>query len=402
MYKTVTQCRACQSTDLTEVFSFDKPLPLANDFVKPGGERQGFVPVRILFCRECTLAQLGEVVSPEILYKNYLYVTSSSETMRRHFDRLLKDLVSENGKGSILEAGSNDGLFLEFASKNGFKDVVGVDPAENLGQATVFPRINGVFYHGTAARAMAALEKPKVDYIVARHCFCHQEWTPFMEACTVVAHAKTLIAIEVPYAPDLLRKTEFDSIYSEHTSYLTIKSIVALLKRWPFHLHGVLRYGVHGGAVLLMLRHNDSGIQPHLSADEMLHDENVTETQWVLFGEKTRHKIENISKLVRKYKEDGQIVSAFGASAKASVLISACGFTDKEIAFVSDNSPLKPGRLMPGTSIPVIEESEMLSHHPDYAIMTAWNYEKEICAKMQKWRDRGGKFIIPDDQLRIV
>lgn len=111
MYNTPNHCRACHSNDLVEVFSFDKPQPLANDFVLPGHDRQGFVPLRVMFCRNCTLGQLGEVVSPDILYKNYLYVTSNSETMRRHFDRLLKDLESENGEGSILEVGSNDGLF---------------------------------------------------------------------------------------------------------------------------------------------------------------------------------------------------------------------------------------------------------------------------------------------------
>lgn len=400
MYKTTKKCRACNSTDLVEVFSFDKPMPLANDFALPNGERQGFVPVRVLFCRECTLAQLGEVVDPNVLYKNYLYTTSSSETMLRHFDRLLKDMVSENGKGSILEVGSNDGLFLRFCKKQGFEKLAGIDPSENLGDINEFYRNASCYSVGSAKWAQERLGT--IDYVIARHCFCHQEWTPFMDACAAVAQSNTLIAIEVPYAPDLLRKTEFDTIYSEHTSFLTIKSVVALLKRYPFHLHGVLRYGIHGGCVLLMIRHNDSGITPHLSADEFVSEENVTERDWKHFACETSLKIDGLKKLVHKLRDDGKIISMFGASAKGSVLINTCGFTERDIAFVTDNSPLKPGRLIPGTQIPIIEESEMLSHHPDYSIMSAWNFEKEICAKMTKWRERGGRFILPTDPIGIV
>src|SRR5262249_38900200 len=120
MYRRLTNCRACGSTDLEEVFRFKQPMPLANDFVAPGGEHKGFVPVRVLFCHKCTLAQLGETVDPNILYFNYLYVTSSSNTMLRHFDRLAKDIISENDTGSVVEVGSNDGAFLKFLSHRGF------------------------------------------------------------------------------------------------------------------------------------------------------------------------------------------------------------------------------------------------------------------------------------------
>lgn len=396
MFKTITRCRACDGTDLVEVFNFGSPQALANNFTLPSEAREGFVPLRIMYCLGCTLAQLGEVVNPDILYKNYLYTTSNSETMRRHFDRLTKDIISENGTGSLLEVGSNDGLFLIHSVSKGFTPAVGVDPADNLcGGAEVHKGVSQVsaFFGPEWAKAT----DQKYDTIVARHCFCHQEWQPFMEACAMLAHKKTLICIEVPYAIDLLRRTEFDTIYHEHTSYLTIRAVVELLKKTPFHLHGVLKYGIHGGAVLLMLRHNDSGIQPHLSADEMLAEECVTEADWVAFAGAARAKIEALREMVKSLRFNGKVVSMFGASAKGTVLINACGLSRKEIDFCTDNSPLKPGRLIPGTQIPIIEEAEMLSQHPDYAICAAWNFRTEILAKMDKYRKRGGKFIFPTD-----
>jgi len=398
MFKRLTECRACGSQDLTEVFKFDRPMPLSNDFVKPGDEHQGFTPMEVLFCSRCTLAQLSVVVDPSILYKNYLYVTSNSVTMQRHFDRLTKDIISENGTGSLLEVGSNDGTFLNFSFSRGFGPVVGVDPAENLSpKSSAISQYVG-FFGKEASETVNAMLHDKGGYstIVARHCFCHQEWRPFMDAVVGCSNKKTLVCIEVPYVPDLLRRTEFDSLYQEHTSYLTLKSVVTLLKDYPFHLHHVIRYGIHGGAVLLMLRHNDSGIQPHLSAEEALSEEHVTVDDWKAFALSAENKIANLRDVVRGLVGKGKIVSAFGASAKASVLINACGFTKKDIAFVTDNSPLKPGRLVPGTDIPVVEEGEMLSLHPDVAVCGAWNYRTEILDKMSRWRARGGKFIFPD------
>jgi len=123
----------------------------------------------------------------------------------------------------------------------------------------------------------------------------------------------------------------------------------------------------------------------------------VTEDTWADFRVRANMKIENLQKMVAELRDDGNIVSAFGASAKGSVIISACGFTKSDIEFVTDNSPLKPGRLMPGTDIPVVDESEMLSLHPDVAICFSWNYRTEILEKMSKYRQRGGKFIFPTE-----
>ena len=332
--------------------------------------------------------------NPGVLYKDYPYVTSNSATMMRHFDRLTKDITSENGAGSLLEVGANDGRFLNYAASRNFKPCHGIDPAANLNGTIELGKnvsiINDFFRLGINLPM-----KNGYDNILARHCFCHQEWSEFLQVCSVNSHKNTLICIEVPYAPDMLARTEFDSIYSEHTSYLTLKAVVAALNHTPFHIHGVLRYGIHGGAVLIMLRHNDSGITPHLSADEMLADENVTERDWEDFSARAAAKIRKLRDMVSCLNTEGKIVSAFGASAKTSVILNACNFDRRDIAFVTDNSPLKPGRLVPGTDIPVIEEGEMLSQHPNVAICGAWNYRTEVLAKMEKWRARGGKFIFP-------
>lgn len=399
-------CRACDHPDLTEVFSFGKPMPLANDFARHGERRNGFYPVTIALCEKCGLSQLTAVVDPQVLYNRYLYTTSSSITMQRHLDRLFQDIASEKVGSRLLECGSNDGRTLWYAKNGSGFDVLGIDPAENLCKiASEEHGINTLcrFFDVEAAeRAVSILGTPSV--ILARHCFAHQDsWHGFVKALEAISDHKTLVCIEVPHVKDTLARCEFDQAYSEHLSFVSLSAIAALLKGTQFHVHRVQHYAIHGGALLIMLRHNNSTVTPHLSADEYLSEEQVTVKQWQHFGVMARQKISRMREAVLEAKEQGNIVCGFGASAKASVWISACDFTDKDIRFVFDNSPLKPGRLMPGTEIPIVHQDEMLSEHPDVAICFAWNYRNEILETQKKWRARGGKFIFPTpDGIEIV
>ena len=401
-YIEAKKCRACLGTDLAPVFDLGNQ-PLANNFTKADEPRQGFYPLKILFCRGCGLAQLSAVVDRDTLYKHYSYVSSSSATMQRHYDRLFKDMESETTGKSIIEIGSNNGGLLQFAKARGF-EVLGIDPASNLAKDADEKGITSLcdyFSPRIAHTAHGVIKEPAI--ILARHVFAHvDDWQEFVEGLEVMAGKDTMICIEVPYAVDLLNRKEFDSVYHEHLSYVTLRPIVKLLANTSFRIHRINRYGIHGGAILLMLRRWDYPYAAHLSADEMLAEEAVMEFHWLNFADRAKEKIESLKALVKDLRSQGKVVSAFGASAKATVLINACGWTSKDIAFVTDNSPLKPGRLVPGTDIPVIEEGEMLSMHPNYCVLTAWNYEAEILAKMSKWRERGGKFIIPDKELRIV
>lgn len=395
-------CRACGGTSLAPVFDLGNQA-LANDHAKPDAPRQGFYPLKILFCEDCGLAQLSVVVNRNQLYARYSYVSSSSQTMQRHYKRLFLDILSEQPEKRILEIASNDGSCLQYAKALGF-EVLGIDPAFNLAQMAVEKGISTLpdfFSVKPALNLKTTMPSPGV--ILARHVFAHvDDWKEFIAGLEVLANRDTLIVLEFPYVLDLLRSGCWDTIYHEHLSVISLKPIVKLLARTPFHIHRVVKMGIHGGALAVMLRHRDSDISPHISADEFIHEENVSSTDWKELALRASHKIERLKELVRKLKSENKIVCVFGASAKATVLINACGWDKYSISFVSDNSPLKPGCLVPGTDIPIIEEDEFLSHHADYAILSAWNYFSEIMEKTSKWRARGGRFIVPDDCLRIV
>ncbi len=390
-YRPHTQCRICGSTNLIPVFDLGL-TPLANNFVKPGEPRQGHYPLKVLFCPKCTLSQLSVVVDPSILYRDYKYVTSTSQVMAQHFDHLVDLLHSEQPIESIVEVGGNDGAFLVQLRERIDCRAVGIDPAHNLRPEAVM-WLSDFFNENSAYRSLALVEgNPSV--ILARHCVAHMDnLHEFVKSLTMLAGPKTVVAIEIPYMRDTLDRVEFDQIYHEHLSFINLQALAVLLLGTPFHIHRVVHYAVHGGTVLILLRHNESGIEPTIS--EYVRDDKVTLEDWRTFGLRAQKKIEEMRNAVLSHHLTGSVICGFGASAKASVWINACNLHDSEIAFVTDNSPLKPGCLMPGTQIPVVEQSELLTHKIDYACMWAWNFKREILDTQTQWRASGGRFIIP-------
>lgn len=401
MFKHKTSCRACGNTKLIPACDLGVQ-PLANDFTFPGEECAGHAPLKVMFCEECTLAQLSVVVDPKIIYSNYPYVTSKSQTMLGHFELLWKAINQECSAKSVVEIGSNDGGFLRFCIEKGATSLVGIDPAENLRPSNpgIIP-ICGLFNAETAEQAREVNEP---DVIVARHVFAHvDDWQLFMEDLRRLATKNTMVVIEVPYVCDMLQGVEFDTIYHEHLSYVSLKAVEQLLQLTDFHLHKVLRFHIHGGAIVMMLRHDDAGFHPDSSVEEFLARESVTADDWRRFNSEAFVKIESLKQIVHdKRKFEGATICGFGASAKSTVWINACGFTRKEIGFICDCTPSKQGRLSPGNDIPVVPESELMTQLPEYAALFAWNFRTEIVRNNQRYLDAGGHFIIPDRKIEVV
>lgn len=412
MYHCHTKCRACNGTDLVPVLDLGIQ-PLANDFCTADGERAGMAPLKVLFCRTCTLAQLSVVVKPEILYRNYSYVTSASDTMKEHFDKLLMDIANEKlsvmpireirAPIQMLEIGSNNGEFLKEAQSRGVQ-ALGIEPAKNLASIANergIKTIDRLF--GEPSAIELAATGYRADIIVARHVFAHiDDWKGFVNAIQFISHKDTLVVIEVPYVGDMLAVNSFDQIYHEHLSYVSVTAIMSLLKDTKFYLSKVVKYQIHGGAIALMLRH----VEHETSIDQLDKavrtslqcGEKNLEERWKGLALDVGSMISQLSRIVASKK--GKSICGFGASAKATVWLNACGFTSKDIAFVCDSTEQKQGKFVPGTDIPVVAESELMK--ADYSICFSWNFLPEIRAKFKAFEDKGGRWILPVPEVRIV
>ena len=315
MFQQLTKCRACSGTDLVEVLNLGVQ-PLSNDFRKPGEECAGYAPLKVLFCKTCTLAQLSVVVRPEILYSRYSYVTSKSEMMRSHFEDILDDILEEchQTPKTLLEIGSNDGTFLKFA-KNEFKEMVGFEPAENLCAAAETQGVSTIERLFTHANAIELAAVPfKADVIVARHVFCHiDDWRDFIRGLETISHKDTLVFIEVPHVLDMFRNNSFDQIYVEHLSYMSTTAMQHLLKGTKFHIQKVLHYPIHGGSVGIMLRQGpDAGWE--------IEGEYKLDYQWLHLSRQMDKNTAELCSRLYGCRRSGQIVCGFGASAKGDRL----------------------------------------------------------------------------------
>lgn len=417
MYKPHTFCRACgyakprgpdyikiEATNERLIEVFDLGIqPLANDFCRDGQERSGYAPLKVLFCPRCSLGQLSTVVRPEILYHRYSYVTSQSEMMKAHFRSLYTDLCADGySGGNLLEIGSNDGTLLQTFKEFGY-NVVGIDPAENLNEIAVRRGVQSIcgLFSSESAKLLSSFVQP--DIILARHVFCHiDDWHDVVKGFEILAKRNTLICIEAPYCKDMLENAEWDTIYHEHMSYLTLKAVDALLENTTLQLCRVRKYPIHGGAIMLFIRRRDADVERDPDLDLMVSNEAITVDSWREFDQQCEERREELISCVSQVVSSGSTVAGLGASAKSSVWINACKFTRKEIRFIADSTPQKWYTTSPGSNIPITDEGALLRELPDYTVLFAWNFRRECVEKNKLYLSQGGKFIVPVPKLDIV
>ena len=417
MYKTHSHCRACgyakpgaqgiksAPTDkLIEVLDLGVQ-PLANDFKKDDEDHAGWAPLKVMFCPNCSLAQLSVVVDPTVLYANYSYITSGSDTMKAHFERLWEDINAERKIKRVVEIGSNTGDLMEHFSRQGAQRVVGIDPAQNLANLAIAKGVQTIISPFSFESAMKSHDRMEgdVDLVIARHVFCHcDRWDKFIFALLAIGHKETIYCIEVPYAADMLRMNSWDQIYHEHLSYLTIRSIKALLVGSGLHVHNVQRYPIHGGAILITLRRDESILPPHPEICAEIGRECVTLDDWKRLANVATKQTRELRGMIEGMIGQGKRVAALGASAKSTVWINACNLNRRHIEFIADNTPQKQLTFSPGTNIPIVDEGAIMRELPDYVVLFCWNFAGECLAKFALARLKAVKFIIPVPELAIV
>lgn len=406
-----TRCRACETT-LPEPFLDLGGMPLANAFLASPDEfaREPSFPLAVAMCPRCGLAQLTFVVPAEQLYRQYWYVSSTSEAVRRYAIDLAARLVGLHRLTSsdlVIELGSNDGLVLQAFQQHGVR-VLGVEPAKNI---AALARMHGVptveeFFSEGLARTLAHQEG-QAAVIVGRHVFAHiDDLHDFFRAVARWLADDGVLLIEVPYFWDLIAQLEFDTIYHEHLSYMSLEPVVWLCARHGFQLIDVERVALHGGSVLLWIRKagpaatptarlqamRDEERQLRLADPEPLSDFSARVSAWKRAFEQA------VGALTRA----GASMVGYGAAAKASTLLNACPTAANALRYILDQNPLKHGRYTPGTHLRVVPVETWEQDGITHMLILAWNFKDEIMAQMQHFAKRGGRFFIPIPHPHIV
>lgn len=406
-----THCRTCGSKNLQLVLDLGKTA-LVNDFLKPEevADYKISLPLRLVLCPDCSLVQLADTVDPKVLYSHYAYVTSTSMTMDAHLNKLVTHLLSVAGLGAgskVLEIASNTGVLLKKFKEKGC-NVLGVEPAGNIADVAIATAIptRKEFFNAATARKLQA-DWGAADLILGRHVFAHiDDLRDLVAGLEAISHPETLIAFEVPYLVDFFEHTEYDTVYHEHLSYISVRSIESLVQGSSFALSRVDRYPIHGGSILFQLRHRSSKVPVHPSVAQALQDEAqlrlADPATWTAFAQRVNHIRTELPALLRKLKAQGKRIIGYGASAKGNTLLNTCGLTTKELDYIIDNTPFKQNKVAPGSWLPVQPPEKLLQDQPDYALLLAWNFAPEIIKRETEFQRRGGRFILPIPEPKIV
>jgi novobiocin biosynthesis protein NovU/D-mycarose 3-C-methyltransferase len=404
-------CRTCGSQNLALVLDLGQ-TPLANDFIPPGDAPgySTFLPLRLCVCRDCSLAQLADTVAPEVLYARYAYVTSTSRTMDAHLSEQCRHLLEAGGFSGpprVLEIASNTGVYLKKFRERGCV-VLGVEPAGNISELAVRAGVPTMaeFFNAASAQKIKA-GWGAADLILGRHVFAHiDDLRDLLAGLETISQANTLIAFEVPYLVDFFNGTQFDTIYHEHLSYISVKSLEALAAASPFFLHRVDHYPIHGGSILFHLRHRSLNLRPHESVRQALENEARLRlndpASWEPFVRQVQKIQTELPALLRRLKGQGKRIIGYGASAKGNTLLNTCGITTRELDYIIDNTPFKQNKVAPGSWLPIRSPESLLRDKPDYALILAWNFAPEIIQRETEYQKSGGRFILPIPEPVIV
>ncbi len=406
-----THCRACGSKNLKVILDLGKTA-LVNDFLKPEevANYKISLPLRVVLCPDCSLVQLADTVDPKILYSHYAYVTSTSKTMDTHLNKMMSHLLSTArlGAGSkVLEIASNTGVFLKKFKEQGC-EVLGIEPAGNIADVAL-PRQSrrARSFSTPPMRKKLRAEWGAADLILGRHVFAHiDDLRDLVAGLEAVSHAETLIAFEVPYVVDFFEHTEYDTVYHEHLSYISAAAIEALVKDSAFMLARVDHYPIHGGSILFHLRHRSSKARPHASVAQALEKEKQMQlaepATWEAFAQRVHHIRTELPALLRRLKAQGKRIIGYGASAKGNTLLNTCGLGTNELDYIIDNTPFKQNKIAPGSWLPIRPPEKLLQDQPDYALLLAWNFAPEIIKRETEFQQRGGRFIVPIPEPKIL
>ncbi|MDQ4089238.1 MAG: class I SAM-dependent methyltransferase [Actinomycetota bacterium] len=403
MADTQTTCRSCGGASVRPFLSLGK-TPLADALVTEESLNQPELrfPLDVAFCEECSLVQILEEVPPEQLFvENYLYFSSFSEHLLKHSGDHAAGLIrSRNlGPGSlVVEVASNDGYLLRNFRDAGIP-VLGIDPAPDQAAAAReagIPTLEEFFGTDMAWRLRG--EGRRADVIVANNVMAHvPDLNGFVEGIRVLLADDGIATIENPYVRDLVDGCEFDTIYHEHFCYFSCTAVDHLMRRHGLYLNHVEHFpDLHGGTLRWYVGPKEDvsdAVRTYL-ADERARG--LTEFSYYAgFADRVDGIKRDLLALLQRLKSEGATIAAYGAAAKGSTLVNSVGIGTELVDFVVDRNVHKQGRYMPGTHLPIRDPSVLLDEQPDYLLLLAWNFEKEIREQQAEYLRRGGRFVIP-------
>ncbi len=406
------KCRLC---DRKNMFNFlDLGFHPPSDQFKKKKEIDSptlYYPLKVYSCKSCGFKQLNYIVKPEILYQqNYPYESSLTETGKKHWKEFADSIVKNYNltKNDLaVDIGSNTGILLE-AFKNNKLKIAGVDPAANIckiANRRNIPTINSFFNKSVVTRILKKYGKAKI--ITGTNVFAHvNDLKLFLKNIKkLIDKKKGVFVIEVPYFLNLVKNLEYDTIYHEHLSYITVIPLIKFLKKFNLEIIDIQEKDIHGGSIRIFISEKGN-YKKKKSVNKICKAEikaRLNSKKVLLnFQKKVTKNRLDLTSLLTKLKKAKKNIVALSAPAKGMTLLNYAKLDSEFLDYATEKSKIKQGLLAPGVNIPIYSDQKILKTKPDYALLLAWNFSKEIIKNNIKYLKTGGKFIIPIPKVKII
>ncbi|MGQ0697935.1 MAG: methyltransferase domain-containing protein [Panacagrimonas sp.] len=407
------RCRFCK-TDLKHVFIDLANAPPSNSFLNANqlDEPEVFYPLKVFTCHECFLVQIDEYSKSDAIFNSeYVYFSSYSTSWLDHARRYVEMMVERfelGGQSQIVEIASNDGYLLQyFVQKN--IPVLGIEPTANTAAVAKTRGVESVneFFGTRLARELKG-KGIGADVLLGNNVLAHvPDIVDFVGGMKVLLNPRGVITMEFPHLKQLVDNNQFDTVYHEHFSYLSLTAVRKIFASQGLEIFDVQELPTHGGSLRIFARHQENLELPVMESVAKLvgqeADAGMSGLAYYAQCQERAFKAKlGLTAFLIEQKKAGKKVAAYGAAAKGNTFLNYCGVRDDLIEFVVDANPHKQGKYLPASHIPVVSEQHLRDHKPDYVIILPWNLQAEIEAQLSYISEWNGRFVVAIPDLQIV
>jgi len=407
------KCRFCNNElSITFVDLINSPPSNSILAVEELNEPEIFFPLKIFICEKCFLVQIDEYKkSTEIFNDKYAYFSSFSKIWLEHSKKYVTEIIKKlqlNENSFVVEIASNDGYLLQY-----FKGLcipcLGIEPASNTAAVAKKKGIKVIedFFGIRLAKELSSTTK-KPDLLLGNNVLAHvPDINDFVEGLKLFLSETGVITMEFPHLMQLVENNQFDTIYHEHFSYFSFFTVKAIFEAHNLALFDVEQLPTHGGSLRIYAKHiEDNSKEISIKVQELIDLEFSKKMNSVEYYMNFQKKVNDIKyKLVNfliQQKVNKKKIIAYGAAAKGNTLLNYCGIKQDLIEFIVDISPFKQGKFLPGSHIPIKNESIIKNYKPDYIVILPWNIKDELMAQLDYIKEWGCKFVIPIPKMEIL
>ena len=405
-------CRFCKNP-LSTTFVDLGMSPLSNAFIRAENlsSMERFYPLHAFVCQSCFLVQLEEFESPDKIFNDYVYFSSYSESWLEHCKAYVDRMIERfgfNSRSFVVEIASNDGYLLQNFVRHEIP-CLGIEPAGNVAEVAIQKGIptRAVFFgRDTASKIID--EGQSADLLIGNNVFAHvPNINDFVAGMKIVLAPQGVITLEFPHLLELIKHNEFDTIYHEHFSYLSLLAVEKIFAAHGLSVFDVEQLPTHGGSIRVYGQHSENTARPVQSSLAKVRElERLNKLDQIATYTSFKAGVEAAKRALLSFmietKESGKKIVAYGAAAKGNTLLNYCGIRQDFIEYIVDRNPHKQGLFTPGTHIPVFSPEKIVETKPDYILILPWNIRDEVTKQLSFVREWGAKFVVPIPTLQVI